>query len=525
MFNKCVLLICFIFLNQALFSQFQSYQVNNPSSTRPEEVTIAINPAEPNIIAAGANIDYFYLSTDYGITWSEKSLTSSLGVYGDPCVLFDDSGNLYFAHLSNPQSGGYWIDRIVVQKSTDNGQNWNDGAGVGLTAPKNQDKEWMAVDLVSSEYWNNVYMSWTEFDDYGSSNPADSTRIIFSRSTDFGETWSQPIRVSDHGGNCIDSDETVEGAVPTVGPNGEVYVSWSGPVGIMFDKSTDGGKTFGKDVFVNRHIGGWDFSIPGIYRCNGMPVTACDVSNSIYKGNIYIMWGELAPKSENAEVYISRSTDNGNTWTSKIKVNDDNTKRHQFFPWMSVDPQTGYIYVVFYDRRNTSGNETEVYLARSTNGGESFQNYLVSKKPFTPEEGIFFGDYINIAAYDGNIYPIWTEYSSGKLSVWVSPIKDSSLVTSIEEDPKLINKFGLFQNYPNPFNPSTTISYELPHSSYVTLSVYNGLGELNSVLVKGYMSEGIHEVTFEPQELASGLYFYRINADGFNDVKKMLFLK
>jgi hypothetical protein len=66
----------------------------------------------------------------------------------------------------------------------------------------------------------------------------------------------------------------------SVGPNGEIFLAWSGPLGIMFDKSTDGGVTFGKEVFVTSQPGGRDFNVPGIYRCNGLPITACDVSNS-----------------------------------------------------------------------------------------------------------------------------------------------------------------------------------------------------------------------------------------------------
>jgi hypothetical protein len=129
-------------------------------------------------------------------------------------------------------------------------------------------------------------------DYYGSTNPNDSTRILFSRSTDAGITWASPVRLSDKGGNCVDSDSTVEGAVPAIGPDGEVYVSWSGPLGIMFDKSTDGGITFGQDIFVADQPGGWDFNIPGIYRCNGMPVTACDAGDSPFRGNIYINWSD-----------------------------------------------------------------------------------------------------------------------------------------------------------------------------------------------------------------------------------------
>ena len=250
---------------------------------------------------------------------------------------------------------GYFIDRIVVQKSTDNGLTWDDGKGIGLNSPKNQDKEWLAVDLSNDKYKNNLYVSWTEFDSYNSPNPMDSSRILFSRSVDHGESWSEPVKVSDRSGDCLDSDSTDEGAVPTVGPNGEIYLSWAGPNGIMFDKSTDGGQSFGKDIFVTNQPGGWDFNVPGIFRCNGLPITACDTSHSAYRGNIYINWSDQRNGTSNTDVFIIKSTDGGKTWGSVIKVNDDKTDRQQFFTWMTIDQTTGYIYVVFYDRRNTTG--------------------------------------------------------------------------------------------------------------------------------------------------------------------------
>jgi len=117
-------------------------------------------------------------------------------------------------------------------------------AQVGYCPPRaQQDKEWLAADMTPSPFRGSVYMTWTEFDKYASPLPGDSSRILFSRSTDRGATWSAPVRISDQGGDCLDGDNTVEGAVPAVGHGGEVYVSWSGPLGIMFDRSTDGGAT------------------------------------------------------------------------------------------------------------------------------------------------------------------------------------------------------------------------------------------------------------------------------------------
>ena len=398
--------------------------VSHPGNVGPQEVTICINPKDPLNVVAGSNLNYYYYSTDGGYTWTEGQMSSSLGVWGDPVTVFDAEGNLYYGHLSDPVDGDH-IDRIVVQKSTDGGQTWNDGAGIGLNPPKDQDKEWLAADYTDSPYRNSIYVAWTEFDRYGSPDPEDRTRILFSYSRDFSESWSDPVVVSDVTGNCLDSDETVEGAVPAVGPEGQVYLSWSGPLGIVFDKSLDGGLTFGDDIFVDPMPGGWDLYIPGIYRCNGMPVTACDISYSPHRGNIYIMWSDQRNGIHDTDVFFVKSADGGETWGPVVRVNDDPPGKQQFFPWMTVDQTTGNIYVVFYDRRDSEDYSTEVYLAKSSDGGETFRNYKISEYPFRSVSGIFFGDYVNIAASDGRIHAIWARMDGIDLSIWTTVIFDS----------------------------------------------------------------------------------------------------
>ncbi|HMN23250.1 MAG TPA: T9SS type A sorting domain-containing protein [Ignavibacteriaceae bacterium] len=624
--QKLLLIVLLTIIITALTSaQYLNVRVDGPSASQPEEVSIAINPTNPNFISAGANIDHFFRSTDAGLTWTTSFLSSSsYGVWGDPCVVYDELGYLYFGHLSNPPLNGYWIDRIVVQRSTNNGLTWNDGAGIGFLNPKNQDKEWIGVDMHSQPYKGNIYTTWTEFDDYGSGVVSDSSRIKFSRSTDKGLTWSTAITISDVSGNCIDEDNTVEGAVPCVGPNGEVYVSWAGPLGLLFDKSTNGGTTWGADVFVSTIPGGWDYSIPGISRANGLPITACDTSQSLFRGNIYINWSDQRNGTGNTDIFLSKSTDGGNTWSAVKKVNDDNTTRHQFFTWMTIDQTTGILYFVFYDRRNTSNNLTDVYMARSTDGGETFINFKVSQSSFNPNSGVFFGDYTNIAALNKTVYPIWTRLDGNALSVWTAIVNDSassipvelnsfavnvnngkvnlnwqtaselnnqgfeiqrasSLTTprfdwrtigfvngkgttteftnysfvdepiqsgnysyrlkqidydgsyeySNEVDINFIfaNDFRLSQNYPNPFNPSTTIEYQIPQSTFVTIKVYDALGAEVVTLVNKEMPAGVHEVNFSAVEtlhaasLPSGLYLYKISAGNFEQTRKMLLLK
>ena len=91
--------------------------------------------------------------------------------------------------------------------------------------------------------------------------------------------------------------------------------------------------------------------------------------------------------------------------------------RHQCYNWMAIDQITGYIYIVFYDRRDHADNNTDVYVAISTDGGATFKNEKISSKPFEPNPDVYIGDYINISAYGGFIRPIWTSLEGDELSI------------------------------------------------------------------------------------------------------------
>lgn len=101
-----------------------------------------------------------------------------------------------------------------------------------------------------------------------------------------------------------------------------------------------------------------------------------------------------------------------------------------------------------------------------------------------------------------------------------------SPVTDVEyNEYNIPNKFELFQNYPNPFNPRTTISYQLPVSSNVTLKVYDILGNEVATLVKELKEAGTHNTEFDASKLCSGVYLYRLQTGSFDQNKKMLILK
>ena len=86
-------------------------------------------------------------------------------------------------------------------------------------------------------------------------------------------------------------------------------------------------------------------------------------------------------------------------------------------------------------------------------------------------------------------------------------------------------QFELAQNYPNPFNPSTTIKFAIPQSSEVTLKVYNALGQEVSTLINQFMESGVHTINFDASSLNSGIYFYKLDANQFSDVRKMTLIK
>ena len=394
----------------------------NPYSAL-SEPGICINKADTTNIIAGSIFNNVHISYDSGKTWQNKQLRSKYGVFGDPCLASDRRGNIYYLHLAAPgfnRNSKEFLSSIVLQKSTDKGKTWTDGVAIGYNNAHQQDKHWVGIHPVSGE----LAVTWTEFDQYESHNPKDKSRILFSKSTDFGETWTQPVKINQYDGDCLDSDNTVEGAVPVFDKKGNIYVAWAYQNKIYLDKSTDGGKTWlQNDIVVADQPDGWEYDVPGMYRANGMPVLDIDHSNGKYAGTLYVNWSDQRNGTDNTDIFISKSTDGGQTWSSPKKVNTDNTQTHQYLTWMKIDPTTGYIFIVYYDRSRYDDNRTDVSLAYSFDGGETFQSIIISEKPFEPRKNIFTGDYNNIDAYQGIITPVWTDLTGHTLSIKTCTIR------------------------------------------------------------------------------------------------------
>ncbi|MFN2576407.1 MAG: sialidase family protein [Pyrinomonadaceae bacterium] len=409
------------------------FRVTEPDAINPAEVTIAINPKNPeNVVAASFAMgrpprprygSYNYASMDGGHTWKTIPVADPKGLtQGDDTVYFRNDGTVYHVHLSfigirvahppRAESG------MLMESSADGGLTWGEAVTainhVNTVIPF-EDKPGIVVDNApQSKHRGNLYLAWTRFDVYGSSDPDCHSHIYFTRSTDGGKSFEMPASISEGAGDCRDSDNTVEGAVPAVGPNGDLYIVWAGPLGLVFRKSTDGGLTFGKEKTISQMPGGWDFSVAGLERANGMPVTGVDLSNSANRGTLYVNW--IDARNGDPDVFVMSSKDGGETWLPAVRVNDDPLKngKDQFFTWMSLDPIDGSVNIVFYDRRDTEGAMTRLVLARSIDGGKTFVNYPIDVPAFKCDDKVFFGDYSSISAFNGRVLPIFMHFDQAK---------------------------------------------------------------------------------------------------------------
>lgn len=102
----------------------------------------------------------------------------------------------------------------------------------------------------------------------------------------------------------------------------------------------------------------------------------------------------------------------------------------------------------------------------------------------------------------------------------------SNIITGVKTNHELLpERYQLYQNYPNPFNPSTIITWQQPSESHVLLKIYNILGKEVSTIVNEIKPAGKYKITFDASNLASGVYFYRLITNSFNETKKMILIR
>lgn len=402
------------------------------------ESSIAINPLNPNIIIASAvdarNGAFLYRSSDGGKTWTNVNLgvVNTNWVSGnDPSVGWDYQGNAYLMYgaFARKATGEFTGESgVYIARSTDGGLTWTAHIKViehkGTTTPDTafEDKYYIQVDnSASSPFRGRMYTPWKRVIDRDS-----STQIVSTFSTDSGNTWSTPVRVSPRkSGTSTDTTFGQSFPIMTTGPDGAVYLFWNdGPIrSIGFAKSNDGGvnwsapsypvqgyptlgtpKKVGTDVY---HV------LKGTFRAETYPSTACDVSNSPRSGWLYLVWAS----GTNPDIRFIRSTDGGASWSTPVLIQSDTTG-DAWWPWISVDPTNGDIAVMYADSRNDPNNILiDQYISYSSDGGTTWIDRRATdaqsdyrKNPYVG--GVFAGDYSGNSFYNGRIYPSFLDTRS-----------------------------------------------------------------------------------------------------------------
>jgi hypothetical protein len=387
-------------------------RVNNPSedtgaSTTQSEPSLAVSG--PNVVvgfndsAPVASFSGYSNSSDGGQTFTDDG-----GVQGqqsgDAVVAANRAGVFYYAMLSTDAVGQ---SMIGVSSSTDNGQTFTlpvdastSADGPGLF----QDKEWLTTDNTGGPNDGNLYLAWTQF-------TQTQAQILFARSVDGGSNWSAPISLSGLGPGLGH-----QAAMPAVGPNGVVYVTWldraTGQIPIRL--SNDGGQTFTNPITgqgVVQAINQIPDTLSGNIRADSFPSIAVDQNS----GAIYIAYAATVGNDQ-ASVFLVSSTDGGQSWSNPLLVNDDGTVTDQWMPSLAVT-STGVVGIMFYDRRNDQANNLniDIYLALSRVGGATIlPNQRITTVSFPPAVNFdpaiatnYMGDYNQMVAVGNRFYLAW----------------------------------------------------------------------------------------------------------------------
>ena len=435
---------------------------------------------------------------------------------GSPCVSYAADGNMYvntvFADWTDPR------DKYLFRSNTEGA--W-DGLPLTWQPPVvmlDQAREFLGD--ASSNYTSNGALDINDdgvgyfvVTGYWNDTLAIANHTLFIKQTiDYGATWSAWQHVPDQTMNNYfralfpdsvydETDDTwavlSDNWTPFVNYDLDVMVDADGGchlfAGVL--PSSTGGVYPGWDITNGLYhfyspqndLFNWDISpvaslqsawlLPDPGWQGVFPTTARDIEipNMIYV--TYYTWPDTSSDLAYFDIMGVYSDDNGETWSTPMNISDTD------------DPNV---------------DETDPHLARLASNGIAYIMYQMPdydfpsvNPPATSED------------YKNRIY-----------------FRTYSFMTDLEDENSAIpSGYALAQNYPNPFNPSTTLAYDIPVTGQMRLVLYDVLGREVSTLVNGNVTAGHHEVRFDASHLASGMYFYKMDAGSYSAVRKMMLMK
>jgi Ca2+-binding RTX toxin-like protein len=391
------------------------------------EEAIAIDPTNPSRVFATSNDETLNFSgiatarsSDGGANWTTGVIgTGSDGFTAaccDPSVSWDSFGNLFLAYLAlgPPRT-------IQLLVSTDGGANWTTVAQIDSGA--NLDQPTVTTGPGA------VWVVWRDSNAVGVQ--ARGAAVTGLGAGNIGAFNAEQTAPGSAGGNYSDL---------AVGPGGQALVAYQLPSGgqgpgtifVSLDADGLGAGGFGAAVAATTtNVGGFDFIPPQPDRSvDAEPGLAYDRSGGANDGRAYLVYTEETPdESNDTDIMVRFSTNNGAAWSAPVQVNDDAGTNSQFLPRIAVDQSNGDVGVSFHDARNDgpgdpdgANNDAQLFGSRSTNGGASFEaNFLVSQGT-SDEDGaeppapgfadLDYGDYSGLDFFQGVMRPAWGDNSN-----------------------------------------------------------------------------------------------------------------
>jgi hypothetical protein len=394
------------------------------------ETFIALNHNNPSVLTGGSNEIFrlpmeAYFSSDEGSSWGRTDVPLPLAPSGqsqsrfgsDPTLSFDTRGNVFYGFIVvffNSQFQSINGTEMAVARSADGGRTWTGPTEFSFEGGNNHfnDKPMLTVDQnPASPNRDNVYVAW---DAASGGSPGGGIRV--ARSTDHGASFVTNRADDPRGpGRSI-------GAVPFVGPEGNLYVAWNDYAAnvIAFNSSTDAGATWGVPGTIAGKSIPFDIAVPAESFRGALVYPACDTDRSpgLHRGRLYCSWMDLTA-SGNTQIVLSFSDNAGSSWSPPRAVGHQSAGTDRFNHWLSVDPVTGDVTTAYY---NATGIVADYWLSRSTDGTASWlADVRVTTQSSNEHDcgGLFpcpsidygnqYGDYEGLVSFGGVSHPIWTD--------------------------------------------------------------------------------------------------------------------
>jgi hypothetical protein len=507
----------------------ENYRIH-PGNTTQTEVFITVSPIDDDLLFSSCNTLTFiplfisegiYVSKDGGSIWngSDSCKGEPINFHGgDPGIAIDKDGRFIITRLSNSFPG------LFSHFSYDQGITWSSQLTISLI---DSERASVITDAINtSDFYGRTYASWV-------SKSQPPYPIVISFVDSGNESWSESKPINS-------PEKRSAGGDISIGPEGEVIVCWAGVTDVSpfkeiyvgFAKSTEGGTNWSvnENAFSINGINGI-LSNKGNIRVNGLPGIDVDKTGGERNGWIYIVTGQIdhIPAGTDPDIILYRSINNGQTWSSGIRVNQDaiNNGKTQYFPAIHID-KSGAVNIIYYDDRNTTIDSAGVFMSRSKDGGITWKDYEISDHNFKPTpigalgQG-YQGDNIDITSTSSALWPVWMDNSTGNYQIWTTPI-DFKIIDNIDNEHTAI--ITIEQNFPNPFRTSSTITYNIVEYGFVSIKFFDIQGNELFSLVNCNNVPGEYKVLLSADNFKSkpGIYFYQINSNGFSETRKLILL-